>query len=536
MPTNRTARGVKSSKGDAKKRTAAEKKQDHIDAVIERTNEVLPTVIEEPIQNSVDDYAKHDDPQAKQTDMIAKFTSLIPRPTFDDAWTEQDEENLKQEAERDAQFQHRCTYQDYVNSVWKTAYKFMGCLATDIVGPKTYLRFHSDHPVFKGDPGKLALAIQWTVICRTKDRRRWRLSGCGSDDPFLSILKAVVERSQDGTKSPRMLRRMALGIYKERHPTQGFQDPLWNQFLQRIEEQAPKKKSPVEQEVDSQDFGDLDLYRVNATDLNNLLGAIVNVRMFGFPVFPDPTALAMTVLYTRNPTDIPMKPQVIEATKAALLAHRREARRAEKSGVPEIRGPSAPSQSGGAQGAADSEQGAGLASNADSSLSDGEIAKAEAQVSKDEAEEAEETEEVEEEAEAAEEKQAPRRSTRQKAKKKISTPVVLTSNDGDSEEFRFTPPSPKRPRPSRAQKKSTGQKVDFFINIPVRSVSSSQAKDGSAGAAEGAATTGGVDMDDDLMQDDAGVQDLGEIELGESEHNLMSQSDGNNAGSPVKRP
>lgn len=557
MPAIRTARGVKSSKGDAKKRTAAEKIQDHIDAVIDKTNEVLPSVIEESIHNSVEDYANRDDPKPKQTDLIEKFRSLIPQPTFDDLWTEQDEENLEQEAESDAEFQHRCTYQDYVTSVYKTAYKFMGCLATDIVGPKTYLRFHSDHatsrnrfwaapfcqklsamivqPVFKGDPGKLALAIQWTVICRTKDRRRWRLSGCGSDDPFLSILKAVVERSQDGTKSPRMLRRMALGIYKERHPTQGLQDPLWSQFLQRIEEQAPRKKPPVEQEEDSQDFGDFPLYRVNATDLNNLMEAIVNVRMSGFPVFPDPTALAMTALYKRNPNDLPFRPQVIEATRAVLLSHRREARRAQKLSMLGDRRPVGPSKSAGAQRAADAEKDSSLASQADSSLSDGEIAKAEARISEEEAEEAEE---AEEEAEAAEEKQTPRRSTRQRAKKKVSTPVVLTSDDEDSEEFRFTPTpsSPTKPRPSRAQKEPTGKKVEFFINIPVRSVSSSQARDEPATPVEGAATTGDAGMDDSLMQDDDGLQDFGDVELGESEHSLMSQSDKNNGESPMKRP
>lgn len=559
MPTNRTARGVKSSKGDAKKRTAAEKRQDHIDAIVQRTTEVLPVVIDESIQNSVDDYAKSDNPQAKQTDLIEEFRSLIPRPTFDDAWTRQDEENLEQEAGRDTEFQHRCTYQDFVTSVWKTAYKFMGCLATDIVGPKTYLRFHSDHatsknrfwaapfcqklsamivqPIFKGDPGKLALAIQWTVICRTGDRRKWQLSGCGSDEPFLHILKAVVERSQDGTKGPRKLRRMALGVYNERHPTPGFQDPLWNQFLQRIEEESPKQKSPVEQEEDSQDFGDFDLYRVNTTDLNNILGAIVNVRMSGFPMFPDPTALAMTVLYTRNPTDLPMKPQVIEATKAALLAHRREARRAEKSGAPDGRRPVGASRSGGAEGAADSEQGATLASHDDSSLSDGEIAKAEAQISEDE-EAGGGDEEADEEAEEAKEKQTPRRSTRQKSKKRISTPVVLTSSDGDSEVFRSTPPSPTRPRPSRAQKQSTRQKVKFVIDIPSRSVSSPQAKDEPAAPAGGPATAGDADMGDILMQDDAGIQDFGEIELGESEQGSVSQldKDKDNGGSPSKRP
>lgn len=540
MPTNKTARGVRSSKPDDKKRTPAEKKQDHIDEVTQSITQILPSIIEESIQNSVDDYATRNDPDAKHKDLIEKFRDLIPQPTFDDLWTEQDEEDLEQEADRDAELQHRCTYQDYVTSVWKTAYKFMGCLATDIVGPKSHLRFHSDHitsknrfwaspfcqklsalivqPIFQGKAGKLALAIQWTVICRTKDRRKWRLSGCGSDDPFLHILRPMVQQYQDGTKTPKKLRRMALEVYKSRHPTEGFQDPLWCQFLQRIEEQAPKTKSPWEPEEDSQDFGEFLLYRVNTTDLNNLMEAIAAVRMSGYPMFPDPATLAMTALYTRNPSDLPMKPQVIEATKAALLAHRREAKRAEKSGRLDDSSPVGLSKTGGTQGAAEDEHGSSLASNA---LSGKEIAAAEAVASGEEAEEADE-------AEAAEEEEAPRRGTRTRRTRKTSTPVLLMSDDEeeDSDEFSFTSPSPKPAKPSRAQKQPKSQTMQFFIPIPRRSTSTSQARDGSTAPAEGAEVT------QNAMQDDDGFQDFADVELGESVHGSVDQS---NSGYPLKR-
>lgn len=132
------------------------KKQEHIDAIKERIAEDIGPVIEESIQRSIEDYAAtrvttngNEKSQAAHHQAIEEFRSLIPRPTFDDLWTERDEQNLTQEAERDAEFQHRCTYQDYISGTWKTAYKFMGCLATDIIGPKSYLVFHDVHAIFK---------------------------------------------------------------------------------------------------------------------------------------------------------------------------------------------------------------------------------------------------------------------------------------------------------------------------------------------------------------------------------------------------
>lgn len=378
-------------------RTAEEKKQEHIDAIKERITEDIGPVIEESIQRSVQDYAVtritpigNEESQVRSHQAIEKFRSLIPRPTFDDLWTQRDEDRLKQDAERDAEFEHCCTYQDYISATWKTAYKFMGCLATDIIGPKSYLVFHDDHaaskarfwatrfcrklsslivqPVFAANPERLALAIQWTVICRTGDRRKWRLSGCNDEDEFLRILKEVVGQSQDGTEDPRTLRLMALRLFKRKYGTRGGEDPLWCQFLQRIEEKAPESTHVAEQGRDSQYLGDFEPYRVGTTDLANLLDAIREVRVCGFPKFHDPTTVAMTLLYTRDAADLPLRPQVMEATRAVLLSQRREARRPQKLSMLDIRGSLAPSQSGGAQDDVDEERDLGHPQDADLNL------------------------------------------------------------------------------------------------------------------------------------------------------------------------
>lgn len=391
--SSRTARGVESSERGATSGTA---EQDHIDAMYDTIIEDLGPVLEEWVLKSVRGFVEydnatrmatnnHEESQAGHQQAIEKFRSLIPRPTFDELWTEKDEKNLLHETEKDADFLRHCAYQGYFSITWKTAYKFMGCLATDIVGPKTYLTLNDHHattmlrwfasrssrmlsslivqPVFAANPEKLALAIQWTVICRTKDCRKLRLSGCNDEDEFLRILEEVVEHSQDGTKSPQTVRHMALRLFKRRYPTRGGEDPLWCQFLQRIEEKSPEDTTLVLQE-DSHDIGDFKIYRVHECDLANLLAAIREIRVFGFPMFHDPDIVSKANFYSRDPVDVPLKPQVMEATKAVLLAHRREAKRAQKLSMLDARGSLAPSQSGGAQSEVDEERDLGHPSGA----------------------------------------------------------------------------------------------------------------------------------------------------------------------------
>lgn len=463
------------------RRTAKEKKQEHIDAITARMTEDIGPVIEESIQRSVEDCTVtriaaigNEESQVRSHQAIEKFRSLIPRPTFDDVWTKQDEQSLTQEAEQDAEFHHRCTYQDYISGTWKTAYKLMGCLATDIVGPKTYLVFHDDHatskirfwptrfcrklsnlivqPVFAANPEKLALAIQWTVICRTGDRRKWRLSGCNDEDEFLRTLKEVVEQSQDGTETPQTLRVMALRLFKREYPARGGDDPLWCHFLHRIEEQAPGNASVAEQERDSQDFGDFELYRVGTTDLTNLLDAIREVRVCGFPMFHDPTTVAMTVLYARDPADLPLRPEIIEATKAVLLSHRPEAKRAQKLSTLVNRGSLVPPQSGGTQHDVDEELNLGAPSNTGLNLPDEHLDEVVvgAGIARETLEvHAEGVQGQEEQAEASEMDQT----AQGDARKTPSGEIENTGEDGQSEEVRPAPRSSTGELPGRPQLK-----------------------------------------------------------------------------------
>lgn len=354
MPSKKSARGAQNQKRQtgstpARPQTQSERDRGHADAIADDMRELMAPQILEAIKNTRDDYAPttsdNKDPAA-HTAAVERFRALIPQPRFDEGWTEDDEAELVERAEGDAEFNHLCTFESHIGGVFKTAYKFMNCLATDIIGPKTLIKFVSDHAtskhrrwarafcthlqrlivqaVFGRNPAKLALAIQWAVICRTKDRRRWRLSGC--DDEFLRILAAVVDKHQDGSKSPKLLRRMALEIFRSKYP--GREDSVWCQLLQRIGEVVASGGQAAAGHNSGPDDEGFRFYEVNSTDLTNICDAIREMKMCSFPMYHDPTAVAAAVLFSRHPLDLPYEEEVVEATRAVILSRERECLRA----------------------------------------------------------------------------------------------------------------------------------------------------------------------------------------------------------------
>lgn len=355
MPSNKTARRAENRKRNtgstpAPSLTKGQRDDKHAEKVAQEIHELMAPQILDTIKSTRDDYAPttcaKEDPTA-HTAAVNRFRALIPQPVFDQSWTEDDEAALVARAEADAEFNHLCTFTVYIGGVFKTAYKFMNCLATDIIGPKTFLKFVSDsaiskhrywarrfcdhfqrlivQAVFSKNPAKLALAMQWAVICRTKDRRRWRLSGC--DDEFLRILAAVINRHQDGSKKPSLMRRMALEIFRSKYP--GREESVWCQLLQRIGEVVASRASdPASDSIEPDDDESFRFYEVNSTDLNNICDAIREMKMCSFPMYHDPEQVASAVLYSRHNLDLPYEKEVVEATKAVILSRERESLRA----------------------------------------------------------------------------------------------------------------------------------------------------------------------------------------------------------------
>ncbi|KAJ4406479.1 hypothetical protein N0V82_010114 [Gnomoniopsis sp. IMI 355080] len=223
--------------------------------------------------------------------------------------------------------------------LYKTVFRFMHCLPSDIVGPKTFLEFGSSitasvrwtmhfcerlgelvpQPLFSSSPLKLALAIQWTVICRTKDQRRYRLSGC-ENDGFLQTLASVIADKQDGTKTCIKLRKIALKRYRKRYPGEGFAEPQWCQFLRLIEELAFPDGPPVDKAPDSWD----DPYLVHTQDITTVYTALDRIRHLSLRMFTDANTVHATVSMVRRGKDLPLKPEARKAWEAHMIVWQRE--------------------------------------------------------------------------------------------------------------------------------------------------------------------------------------------------------------------
>ncbi|KAL1883230.1 hypothetical protein Daus18300_000288 [Diaporthe australafricana] len=340
MPPKKAAHGALKNKGPAK----MSREQEFIKELIEENRERVSANILETIKKTKTEYNW----SKNSRENTERFRALIPKPSFDESWIENDEAALVARADGDSAFDHLCTFETYLGGVWKTAYKFMECLATDIIGPKTHLKFVSDHarsknkywarafcmhlqdiivqPVFSRNPAKVALAMQWAVICRTKDRRKWRLSGC-DDDFFLRILVEVINNHQDGSKAPHLLRRMAKEIFRSKYPGRG--DSTWCQLLQRIGEAVVASRKVSQPAIDNgeQENGYFRFYEVNTTDLKIIITAIREMTVCSFPMWNDPDLVARTVLFSRHNLDLPYQKEIVDANMAVLLSRERAALR-----------------------------------------------------------------------------------------------------------------------------------------------------------------------------------------------------------------
>jgi hypothetical protein len=112
-----------------------------------------------------------------------EFKDLLPNAKYDEYWTREQQAELVARFKAGPGFEKLLSVTLYIVSVWKTAFRFTGRLATDIIGPKINLEFKSDshsgdrhawtqrfhealtdvilHPMFNLDTRKMALVIQW---------------------------------------------------------------------------------------------------------------------------------------------------------------------------------------------------------------------------------------------------------------------------------------------------------------------------------------------------------------------------------------
>lgn len=266
-----------------------------------------------------------------------EFHALLPRPNFDEDWTEEDEDRMKATIVATPQWRDLLKIKDATMGAWKLFFRFGGRLITDVIGfntglvfeghktwPDTFIRpllIYLCLPFMRGDVMRLRLALQWAVICRDNDRRQHYLNGCTSD-MFLRIL-AEVMHTQDGTLEPAVLRRIALRIYRAKMGEDGFIEPEWSVLMGHIElrvsraHKGPRKrgKQPAE------DVSAPDTYQVTSALVSAVIEAVEDLDVFSIvssQTVKDLAGLARAV------TDRPLKDDVAEAIKAVLLTEERQ--------------------------------------------------------------------------------------------------------------------------------------------------------------------------------------------------------------------
>ena len=125
-----------------------------------------------------------------------EFKSLLPSdPRYDHIWTEEDEAKLLDDWQADPERKTTQTPNASLQALWRTCARFMKCLPSDIISPAHHLEYDISvsrgglmrnwpstfnrplqallvHPIWKREKALLAMAIQYSVIVRTGDRRK----------------------------------------------------------------------------------------------------------------------------------------------------------------------------------------------------------------------------------------------------------------------------------------------------------------------------------------------------------------------------
>ncbi|KAG8166173.1 hypothetical protein KVR01_004725 [Diaporthe batatas] len=280
-----------------------------------------------------------------------EFKNRIPTPQYDEYWSRADQAELVARLSDDSDFKKRQEVPSFVITVWKTAFRFTGRLATDIIGPGTGLEFRSDshkgwspvwtqrfcealipiilHPLLGLNTQKMALALQWAVVCRTGYQSRYRLSGCG-DDLSLRALASTVEAHQDGSMAPAELLEAAKALYERPYGENAYPS-IWLQFLSRIENKVVRGSADATR-ADDADGGP---FFVNTTDLYAVRSALDRVKHLDLRMFADTRQVVDAVMPTRNKVDVPSVAHAKQAIKAVLLQKERNKERVRRGGRPE---------------------------------------------------------------------------------------------------------------------------------------------------------------------------------------------------------
>lgn len=298
----------------------------------------LGAEIDRAVSRSLEDYPRGEN---------SAFRALIPdRDENDPSWTDEQEEDIVALVEQSGSLPNElCECPPIVDATWRTCFRFLGCLASDIVGRKSHLVYGSNskrgknafwtlqfcrglqylmmHPHFRGSTVKMGLALQWAAICRTEDGRRHALNGCGNDI-FLMILQDVINAAPG--ERPAVQLEVAHLLYKKEPPYEEI--PPWYQLLTNIDNIIKRRKNDFDKLPEDVSG----LYMVTTEDVNAVLAGLDDVRYHSFRLYYHHETYHDTIAFTRCSDDRPSKTDVKKAIREVVLSDLRHQRKQEASG------------------------------------------------------------------------------------------------------------------------------------------------------------------------------------------------------------
>jgi hypothetical protein len=127
------------------------------------------------------------------------------------------------------------------------------------------------HPAWNRDPRLLGLAIQYTVICATDDRRPWR-PDCPPWDKFLGVFIEKTSENNAGIPLANIHRDVARDL-REQYGEKGH-GPWWSRLFARLSDLTAEERRAVRLKGLSPKPEDAKPYVVRTSDLHHLAAAL----------------------------------------------------------------------------------------------------------------------------------------------------------------------------------------------------------------------------------------------------------------------
>ncbi|RMJ19929.1 hypothetical protein CDV36_000373 [Fusarium kuroshium] len=234
------------------------------------------------------------------------------QPTFTDLWTQADERALDWESSAEkVDFASIDDHHPSLLSTWKISLRLFRCSPFDLLSPLRGLCYQGPsgnldepqqilwdeefcqelcrvmtHSIWRRDAHVLAMILQYTVICRTDDRRVWDMpAGIAGGGP-LSRLEANLKKSQPPL--PCSVHEMHMEA-RDDVGANGLHPSVLSHVMAHIGVLTDASPDPRPDPVT--EYGGLNIYRVKIEDLYTIRAAIDIPCWFGSPMFPTTESL-----------------------------------------------------------------------------------------------------------------------------------------------------------------------------------------------------------------------------------------------------